>query len=131
LTTRSLDHPNHIKTKQIEGYTSFFNLKYYQKRFNKMNNKRQKEYKRRLLIRFINIYLSKPNLKMKDLMKNLIISLNTKGRITPNQFNAIYKFIQRERPFKTWSEQEILNYFSPLIVGKQKESSYDTNTFFE
>jgi len=96
-----------------------------------MNNKRQKEYKRRLLIRFINIYLSKPNLKMKDLMKNLIISLNTKGRITPNQFNAIYKFIQRERPFKTWSEQEILNYFSPLIVGKQKESSYDTNTFFE
>lgn len=95
-----------------------------------MNNKASKEYKRRLLVGLINIYLSKPNLKMKDLMRSLVLTLNKNKKITLRQFNAVYKFIERERPFKAMTKTEILNYFSHLIVGNTKETNNDTNTLF-
>lgn len=93
--------------------------------------KKHNDYKRILLIRFIDYYLSKPDIQMKDLLNNLKLSLNRRGKITLKQFNAIIKFVERERPFKGKRRSEIIDYFGPLISGYRKEVTNVSNTLFE
>jgi hypothetical protein len=57
--------------------------------------KKDKEYRKQLLLRFIRYYLSKRDIKMKDFLKNLEKSLVTRGKITRKQLEAILKFIER------------------------------------
>ena len=74
-------------------------------------------YKRKLLIYFINMYLSRKDLKMRDLMSNLRKLLENDKRISIKQFMALMKFLEREKQFKGVDRTKIIKYFSPLIKG--------------
>ena len=57
-------------------------------------------YKRDMLLYFLNIYLSKQDLKMKDLVINIRYKLKRKKPITIKQFMAVIKFLEREKQFR-------------------------------
>lgn len=81
-----------------------------------------------MLLYFLNIYLSKKDLKMKDLMINVKKLLINKRQISMKQFMALIKFIEREKQFRDVDRSKIINYFSPLIKGYQKNDDGDPNT---
>lgn len=79
------------------------------------------EQKRQLLIHFLDNYLSKKDIKMKGLLKNVQTLLKKGRRITIKQFIAIIKFVEREKPFNNKNRDQIVNYFSPLITFPTEE----------
>lgn len=81
-----------------------------------------------MLLYFLNSYLSKKDLKMKDLMRNVKKLLINKRQISMKQFMALIKFIEREKQFRDVDRSKIINYFSPLIKGYQKNDDGDPNT---
>jgi len=85
------------------------------------NHKEIIEDKRQLLVHFLNIYLSKKDIKMKGLLSNVKRLLEEDDLITIKQFIAIIKFVERERPFKNKDRDQIVNYFSPLIKFPQED----------
>ena len=93
-------------------------------------NKKEKEYRKRILIGFIDHYLNKRNIKMKDLLTNLKAALNTKGKISIKQFDAIMRFLERERLMKNKSKDEIRDYFSPFLIGYIKGEKNVSNTLY-
>ena len=79
-------------------------------------------YKKKKLLRdqltfYLNKYLSKPDLKMKPVIRTIKEMLNKKVSITPRQFGSVIKFIEREPQFINTNRQEIISYFSPIIKG--------------
>lgn len=85
-------------------------------------------YKRDMLLYFLDSYLSKQDLQMKDLMRNLRKILKNKRKITLKQFMALIKFLEREKQFRGVDRSRIINYFSPLIKGYQKNDDGKPNT---
>ena len=81
-----------------------------------------------MLLYFLNSYLSKKDLKMKDFMRNVKRLLINKRQISMKQFMALIKFIEREKQFRDVDRSKIINYFSPLIKGYQKNDDGDPNT---
>jgi hypothetical protein len=86
-----------------------------------MNNNQTIEDKRQILIHFLNIYLSKKELKMKGLIRNVKGLLEKDQPITIKQFLAFIKFIEREKPFKGTDRDQIVRYFSPIIKFPKEE----------
>lgn len=82
--------------------------------------------KRQILLAFINKYLSKKDIRMKDLLGKLHQKLVSNKQITIGQFLAIAKFIEREKQFKNLSRSELIAYFSPII--QQDEENYLNDT---
>lgn len=80
------------------------------------------DYKRQMLIGFVTYYSSKPEIKMKDLLGSIRRSLVKKKPISERQFMAIIRFVERERPFKGKSVEEIKEYFGSLIKEYRKDS---------
>ena len=64
--------------------------------------------KRQILLAFINKYLSKKDIRMKDLLGKLHQKLVSNKQITIGQFLAIAKFIEREKQFKNLSRSELI-----------------------
>lgn len=87
------------------------------------------EIKRQLLLKYISMYLSK-NLRMKMVLVRIVDQLKNNRRITPNQFNSLIKFLEREPKFISLDRTQITTYFSPIIY-KQKETDYGSNTLCE
>ena len=85
-------------------------------------------YKRDMLLYFLNIYLSKQDLKMKDLVINIRNKLKRKKPITIKQFMAVIKFLEREKQFRDVDRSKIIDYFSPLIKGYRKNDDRKSNT---
>lgn len=85
-------------------------------------------YKRDMLLYFLNIYLSKQDLKMKDLVINIRTKLKRKEPITIKQFMAVIKFLEREKQFRDVDRSKIIDYFSPLIKGYRKNDDRKSNT---
>ena len=58
-------------------------------------------------------------------MNGVFISIRKQLRkqeeITERQFESIIKFVERERPFKTYNRYKIYDYFSP-IISKTKDN---------
>ena len=79
-------------------------------------------FKRELLIFYLDKYLQKKNLKMKDFMQNIRFKLLQRNKISLRQFESILEFLKREDAFKAASDQKIINYFRPLITGITKET---------
>ena len=79
------------------------------------------QYKRDLLIHFLQQYLLKKELKMKGLMRNLIKIIKGNKTISIKQFYAVIKFIEREEPFRDVNRKDIVNYFKPLIRNNMEE----------
>lgn len=87
--------------------------------------KKEIEYRRKLLINFLTLYVNK-KFHMSDLMNNLRTDLQMGKKITISQFNAIVKFLERERAFKGKRREFILEYFSPLLRNYRKENNNES-----
>jgi hypothetical protein len=86
-------------------------------------------FKRELLIFYLDKYLQKKNLKMKDFMQNIRFKLLQKDKISLRQFESILEFLKREDAFKAASEKKIITYFAPFITGVTKETeTYESAT---
>ena len=81
-------------------------------------------FKRELLIFYLDKYLQKKKLKMKDFMQNIRFKLLQRNKISLRQFESILEFLKREDAFKPASDQRIINYFRPLITGVAKEKKH-------
>ena len=69
------------------------------------------------LIHYLDIYLKKPSLRMKPVIRMIKKRIHSKDLITEKQFNSVIKFIEREPKFRGLDRDEIIYYFSPLIRG--------------
>ena len=86
-------------------------------------NKSQIEYRRTILIYFINIYLSKKKIAMKGFLRDLKRILKGEKKITVRQLEAIIPFLDKEKEFKGRTMDEIKYYFSPLLKNyKEKDN---------
>ena len=89
-------------------------------------------FKRELLIFYLDKYLQKKNLKMKDFMQNIRFKLFQRNKISSRQFESILEILKREDAFKAASDQKIINYFRPLITVLTKEKeAYEPATISE
>lgn len=67
------------------------------------------------LIHYLDIYLKKPSLRMKPVIRMIKKKINSKDYITERQFNSVIKFIEREPKFRGLERDQIIYYFSPII----------------
>ena len=77
-----------------------------------------RNYQQTILLRYLNQYLSKNNLKMKYIVQNIKNRVENNQPITMKQFKSLIKFIEREPEFRTSSKDEIFKFFEPLIERK-------------
>ena len=96
---------------------------------NEFNNKKLE------LIKYLQLYLSKNNLRMKMVLKGMYKRLNSGKRITQKQFNSIIKFLEREPQFASKNRSQIGHYFNSLILSSngdyqisKENSKYESNT---
>ena len=89
-------------------------------------NDTNKDMKRELLIYYLNDYLSKKDIKMKGLLSNVKKKLEIDKPISIRQFLSFIRFIERERPFKANSREEIVKYFSPLLYIQAEDQFNET-----
>ena len=76
-----------------------------------------KDYLIRELTKYLNNYIKK-DLRMKMIFIQIKKNLNNEKSISMNQFNSLIKFLERERPFLTYTRTKIYDYFSPIINEK-------------
>ena len=91
-------------------------------------NKKQKQ---QILIRYLNIYLLKKDLKMKNVLRNIVNRIEKNQNISIKQYNSIVKFIERERPFKDLNRDQIYRFFEPLIQTKDRKVVTDGSNLNE
>lgn len=85
-------------------------------------------YKRGLLIRYLNQYLLKKDLRMKNVLINIKQRVETNRPITIRQFSSLIKFIEREKEFVNLDRDEIQQFFEPLIEPTKKRiNPYEHN----
>ena len=77
-----------------------------------------RNYQQTILLRYLNQYLSKNNLKMKYIVQNIKNRVENNQPITMKQFKSLIKFIEREPEFKTSNRNQIFKFFEPLIERK-------------
>jgi hypothetical protein len=91
-------------------------------------------HKRNQLLRYINLYLSKPQLRMTKVMKPIRDRLISNSMISPKQFDSLIKWIEREEQFQWMNRSSIRKYFDLLIEEPnskpQKEPTNDLTKFF-
>lgn len=91
------------------------------------------KYKRSLLLRYLNTYLLKRDLKMKNVLFNIKKRIENDQQISVKQYNSIIKFIEREREFSKSNRNEIFQFFEPLIEnynGKVNQYGNDLTEHF-
>lgn len=74
-----------------------------------------KEDRGRTLVSYLNIYLNKPDLRMKPIMKRMKYSILRDEPISERQLSSVMKFLEREPEFRSWGRDHIYDYFSPLM----------------
>ena len=79
-------------------------------------------FKWELLIFYLDKYLQKKNLKMRNFMQNIRFKLLQRNKISLSQFESILEFLKWEDAFKAALDQRIFNYFRPVITGTIKEA---------
>ena len=88
-------------------------------------------YKKSLLLRYLKQYLLKKDLRMKNVLKNIVNRLENNQPITMKQYNSVIKFIEREKEFKSSNRTEILTFFEPLIEPTQRKVFTNGNDLTE
>jgi hypothetical protein len=89
------------------------------------------QHPKKILIRYLNNYLSKKDLKMKNVLRNIKDRIVKNQPITIRQYQSIIKFIEREDEFKGCNRQQIYQFFEPIIqTNERKVVQYD-NTLTE
>jgi len=62
---------------------------------------------------------------MKVVIISIINKLKRKKPISLNQFLSVIKFLEREKEFKHYSQQQLITLFTPIIYTKIKDISYE------
>ena len=91
-------------------------------------NKKQKQ---QILIRYLNQYLLKKDLRMKNVVRNIVYRIERNQNISIKQYNSIIKFIEREKPFKGLNRNQIYRFFEPLIQIKDRKVVTDGSNLSE
>ena len=92
-----------------------------------MYNKQLKTYLIRLMIKYLNQYIKK-GFYMNKVFIESKQNLKNNESITIEQFNFILKFIEREKPFRFYNKNQIMEYFLPIInknIDKEDISSLE------
>lgn len=91
----------------------------------------QIKHKQKLLLRYLNYYLSKKDLRMKSVVWNIKKRILNNKRISPKQYHSIIRFIEREKEFKRSNRDEIYRFFEPLIETHKIRNNQYGNTLTE
>ena len=83
--------------------------------------------KKQILITYLNYYLSKKDLRMKDVRRNIKKRIQSDRPISIRQYNSIIKFLEKEKRFKTSNREEIYRFFEPLIETKRRVIKNDNH----
>lgn len=70
---------------------------------------------RNVLRYYLQLYLSKNELRMKSVMISILKALQSNKDISFKQFQSIIKFIERETMFKEYKRYQLIELFSPII----------------
>ena len=71
----------------------------------------------RVLIYYLDIYISKPNLRMKPIIQRIKHNVLNNKPITRKQLGSVIKFLEREPRFSGCSKDLIYEFFTPLTDG--------------
>ena len=91
-------------------------------------------HKKTELIKYLQLYLSKKNLRMNYVVKGIYKRLKSDQRITQKQFNSLMKFLEREPKFVSKNREQIFQYFNSLILSNRdyqfpkENNKYESNT---
>ena len=89
------------------------------------------QHPKKILIRYLNNYLSKKDLKMKNVLRNIKDRIVKDQPITIRQYQSIIKFIEREDEFKGCNRQQIYQFFEPIIQINERKVVQYGNTLTE
>jgi len=89
------------------------------------------QHPKKILIRYLNNYLSKRDLKMKNVLRNIKDRIVKDQPITIRQYQSIIKFIEREDEFKGCNRQQIYQFFEPIIQTNEIKAVQYGNTLTE
>ena len=89
------------------------------------------QHPKKILIRYLNNYLSKKDLKMKNVLRNIKDRIVKDQPITILQYQSIIKFIEREDEFKGCNRQQIYQFFEPIIQTNERKAVQYGNTLTE
>ena len=89
------------------------------------------QHPKKILIRYLNNYLSKRDLKMKNVLRNIKDRIVKDQPITIRQYQSIVKFIEREDEFKGCNRQQIYQFFEPIIQTNERKVVQYGNTLTE
>ena len=89
------------------------------------------QHPKKILIRYLNNYLSKRDLKMKNVLRNIKDRIVKDQPITIRQYQSIIKFIEREDEFKGCNRQQIYQFFEPIIQTNERKVVQYGNTLTE
>jgi hypothetical protein len=89
------------------------------------------QHPKKILIRYLNNYLSKKDLKMKNVLRNIKDRIVKNQPITIRQYQSIIKFIEREDEFKGCNRQQIYQFFEPIIQINERKVVQYGNTLTE
>ena len=89
------------------------------------------QHPKKILIRYLNNYLSKKDLKMKNVLRNIKDRIVKNQPITIRQYQSIIKFIEREDEFKGCNRQQIYQFFEPIIQTNERKVVQYGNTLTE
>ena len=82
---------------------------------------------RDVLIHYLQLYLSKHELRMKSVMISILNSLTSKKNISYKQFQSIIKFIEREPTFKSYKRHQIIELFSPILNDLKRNNTLENS----
>jgi len=89
----------------------------------RLKHEQLKRFLETLLLKYIKKYLKK-DFAMDVVFIGIRKTLRKHQEITDRQFNAIIKFVERERAFRTYNRNKIYDYFSPIISKKKDKTIY-------
>ena len=89
------------------------------------------QHPKKILIRYLNNYLSKKDLKMKNVLRNIKDRIVKDQPITIRQYQSIIKFIEREDEFRGCNRQQIYQFFEPIIQTNERKVVQYGNTLTE
>ena len=89
------------------------------------------QFKKDYLIHYLSTYLSKKHIQMKDFMTNVQNQILSNRPITLLQFHVLLKYLMKEAPFKSTTEETVIKFFSEFISNTKSKSQPQKETHYE
>ena len=86
---------------------------------------------RNSLIFYLSLYVQKPNLRMKMVIRSILKKLKNDKPISHKQFLSVIKFLEREKEYQHLNQQQLIQLYTPIIYNKDKEIIYEQRSTLE